>query len=47
VPRPPAGDVLAYIVAEEAARKKRAATMGGNREISEVQFATNGGDIYG
>ena len=47
VPRPPAGDVLAYIVAEEAARKKRAATMGGNREISEIQFATNGGDIYG
>ena len=47
VPRPPTGDVLAYIVAEENARRKRAATMGGNREISEVQFATNGGDIYG
>ena len=47
VPRPPTGDVLAYIVAEENARRKRAATMGGNREISEVQFAVNGGDIYG
>jgi len=47
VPRPPNGDVLAYIVAEENARRKRAAQTGGNREIGEVQFATNGGDIYG
>lgn len=47
VPRPPVGDVLAYIVAEENARKKRAAQTGGNREISEVTFAANGADIYG
>ncbi len=47
VPRPPVGPVLPYIIATEAARKKRAAQFGGNREISEVQFATNGGDIYG
>ena len=47
VSRPPVGPVLPYIIATENARKKRAATMGGNREISEIQFATNGGDIYG
>ena len=47
VPRPPVGDVLAYIVAEENARKKRAAQTGGNREIAEVTFAQNGADIYG
>jgi hypothetical protein len=46
VTRPPVGDVLAYIVAEENARKKRAKFTGENREISEVKFSTNGGDIY-
>lgn len=47
VPRPPAGDVLAYIVAEENARKKRAAQTGGNREVIDIKFANSGGDdIY-
>jgi len=46
VTRPPAGDILAYIVAEENGRKKRAAQTGGNREIAEVRFAKNGDDIY-
>jgi hypothetical protein len=45
VTRPPAGDILAYIVAQENGRKARAKQNGGNREILEVQF-TNGDDIY-
>lgn len=47
VTNPPTGDVLAHIIASENARKKKASQMGGNREIAEVQFAMNGGDIYG
>lgn len=46
VPRPPTGDVLAYIVAQESGRKKRAAQTGGNREIKDVQFNNGTGNIY-
>jgi hypothetical protein len=46
VTRPPAGDILAYIVAEENGRKKRAQATGANREIAEVKFYQNGDDIY-
>ncbi len=46
VTRPPAGDILAYIVAEENGRKKRASQNGGNREISELIFAKPGEDVY-
>jgi phage replication O-like protein O len=45
VPRPPAGDVLAYIVAQEDARKRRAKQTGGNRAPENVTF-NNGSDIY-
>lgn len=44
VPRPPAGDVLAYIIAQEDGRKQRAKYTNGNREVQEVQFSN--GDIY-
>lgn len=44
IPRPPAGDILAYIIAQEDARKQRAKQYGGNREVMEVQFSN--GDIY-
>jgi hypothetical protein len=45
VTRPPAGDILAFIQAQEANRKQRAKQTGGNREILDVQF-TNGENIY-
>lgn len=45
VTRPPAGDVLAYIVAQEDGRKSRNKATNGNREIVELQFS-NGSDIY-
>ena len=44
ITRPPAGDVLAFIMAEENSRRKRAAQMGGNREIKEIIFANGDGD---
>ena len=47
VTNPPTGDILAHIIAAENLRKKRNQQTGGNREIGEIQFASNGGDIYG
>lgn len=45
VTRPPAGDILAYIIAQEDGRKSRNKATNGNREIVELQFS-NGSDIY-